>query len=103
MKYDRDRNSLLFPLTNRSGEVTGVVIYNLDSGNPGETKKSGTLSHDDFSVDVIPRTLNVPIGLFGWSVVPSEATDVVLCAEVFDVMLLSQQKPAIVAMALPKG
>ena len=54
-------------------------------------------------MDVIPRTLNVPIGLFGWSVVPPETTDVILCADVFDVMVLSQQKPVGVALALPKG
>jgi len=102
VKYDRDRNSLLFPLTNRSGDVTGLIIYDLDNSN--KTKNSETASSDDgFYIDVIPRTLNVPIGLFGWSVVPQEATEVVLCAQVFDVMLLNQIKPAQVALALPKG
>ena len=108
---------LLFPLTKPDGEVTGLIIYDLNninsstgpsnlyskSANQTDNKSSGNNSSNSNLVDVIPRSLNVPIGLFGWSVVPPETTEIILCADVFDVMLLSQTRPANIALCFPRG
>ena len=112
VKYDRERDYLLFPLTKPDGEVTGLIIYNLNNVNPSiqqqqppgiDPKEVRAGVGDNNVVDVVPRSLNVPIGLFGWSAVPPETTEIILCANVFDVMLLSQARPALVALSLPKG
>ena len=96
VKYDPERKCLLFPLTSPEG-VTGLKIYNL--GNDLNDNKSA--SDTTLTFNVLPRSLNIPIGLFGWSVMPPETNEIILCTEVFDVMLLSQEK--LVALSFPKG
>ena len=96
VKYDPERKCLLFPLTSPEG-VTGLKIYNL--GNDLNDNK--TVPHITCTFNVLPRSLKIPIGLFGWSVMPPETNEIILCTEVFDVMLLSQEK--LVALSFPKG